>query len=302
MRCLIPAVLLISLLALGCGSTDASLESSGGGADASDAVMDAADAGDTLEAGQTTETNEAADDAIIDVASEVSIEGGSGGDADADATSDDAEAGDDALDCNALSAEIAAQTQVIGSTSVVVRLDYTSLKVLGQVAVKGGYAGGMKEQVARDVAQKDTGYGGGTLLSGPDPEDEWVFFTSAGDFGGSAAVSARTGLTVFGGSTVWAGKGDINYPKDWNLIDLGSGCPPRERRPARGFDLGQGQPLAQAKVDAAVDVVWQTALPAALMQWGYVFDVLVLLYPRSVGAFDPATAEYVVIVNAGWLE
>jgi len=29
---------------------------------------------------------------------------------------------------------------------------------------------------------------------------------------------------------------------------------------------------------------------------------VVLRYPRSVGMFDPTTAEWVVIVSGGWLE
>jgi hypothetical protein len=50
------------------------------------------------------------------------------------------------------------------------------------------------------------------------------------------------------------------------------------------------------------NVVLATALPAAFRKWGDLFDVVVLLYPRTLGTFDPAAAEYVVLVNAGWLE
>ena len=52
----------------------------------------------------------------------------------------------------------------------------------------------------------------------------------------------------------------------------------------------------------AAYAVLDTALPAAFWQWGYVFDIMVLLYPRSVGAFNPTTAEYIVLLNAGYLE
>jgi hypothetical protein len=52
----------------------------------------------------------------------------------------------------------------------------------------------------------------------------------------------------------------------------------------------------------AADVVLATALPSAFARWGSLLDVVVLLYPRSVGAFDPSTAEYIVLLNAGWLE
>jgi len=30
------------------------------------------------------------------------------------------------------------------------------------------------------------------------------------------------------------------------------------------------------------------------------FDTVVLLYPRSVGAFNPLTAEWIMILNARW--
>lgn len=35
---------------------------------------------------------------------------------------------------------------------------------------------------------------------------------------------------------------------------------------------------------------------------GYVFGATVLRYPRTVGAFDPTTAEWIVLLNGGWLE
>ena len=60
--------------------------------------------------------------------------------------------------------------------------------------------------------------------------------------------------------------------------------------------------LEPADIEAALDVVWRTALPAGFAAGGYLFDAVVLRYPRSVGAFDPATAEWIVILNAGWLE
>jgi hypothetical protein len=52
----------------------------------------------------------------------------------------------------------------------------------------------------------------------------------------------------------------------------------------------------------AAEVVLATALPAAFARWGGVLDTVVLLYPRSVGVFNPTTAEYIVLLNAGWLE
>lgn len=39
-----------------------------------------------------------------------------------------------------------------------------------------------------------------------------------------------------------------------------------------------------------------------LWQGGYVFDAVVLSYPRSGGVFDPGSAEWVVLLASGWLE
>ena len=74
------------------------------------------------------------------------------------------------------------------------------------------------------------------------------------------------------------------------------------RAGGRGYDLGTGQALSAVQVSAALAPVWQTALPSGMWQNNYVFEEVVLLYPRSVGVFDPATAEWIVLVNGGWLE
>ena len=143
--------------------------------------------------------------------------------------------------------------------------------------------------------------GDGKLLSGPSPEDEWVFLQEPSDFGGVAAVSVRSGRTVFAGSIVWMGTGDILLPTTWDASDLGGGCgPPPHAFTARGFNLAGGE--TELRFAAAADVVVATALPAAFLQWGSLLDVVVLLYPRTLGVFDPTKAEYVVLLNAGWLE
>jgi hypothetical protein len=186
----------------------------------------------------------------------------------------------------------------------VVRLDYTTKAILGYRILCGSYAQTTEDE-ARATAQADTGYGAvGTFLSGPAPEDEFVFYESPGDFGGVGAVSARSGISVFGGSIVWDGQGDITYPAAWQpAAELGAGCmPPASPPPSRGFDLSTGGILPQAEVDAATLAVWDTALPEGLWELGYVFDAVVLLYPRSVGEFNPTTAEWIVLVNSGWLE
>lgn len=189
--------------------------------------------------------------------------------------------------------------------TVVVRLDHDSLNVLGYAVVAGAY-GGVDEATARAVSQAASGYGTqGTLLSGADPADDWVFYQSPGDFGGVGVVSARTGLAVFGGSIIWMGTGDITWPTSWSpASDLASGCSASDGGfgTTRGFDLVTGGALSTGDVDAVLAAVADTAVLPAIWHGGYAFDAVVLRYPRSVGVFDPTTAEWIVLISGGWLE
>lgn len=221
--------------------------------------------------------------------------------------------GDD-LDCQAYApctascedevSAIAKETQLVGSCSAVVRLDYLTRSILGWQLVCGKYAQ-VTEDAARKTAEADTGYGAGKLVGSAGPADLYVFYEPPGDFGGVGAVSARTGLSVFGGAIVWDGAGDITYPLQWRSPEsLGVDCEPfASPVEARGHDLAEGgTDLPEDLIAAALDPVRSTALLEGMATSGYVFDAVVLLYPRSVGVFDPTTAEWIVIVNGGWLE
>lgn len=212
--------------------------------------------------------------------------------------------GGGSADCAALVQAIAQQAAGTVTCTSVVRLDYASRAILGYRIICGPYAQ-TTEAEARAAAQAQTGYGAaGQSLAGATPEDDFVFYEPPGDFGGVGAVNARNGLPVFGGGIVWDGAGEITWPTAWDAPEgLGAGCATSTSPPAaRGFDLRDASALPAADVDAALAVVWQTALPEGLWQGGYVFDAVVLLYPRTVGAFDPATAEWIALVNSGWLE
>ena len=209
--------------------------------------------------------------------------------------------------CEALSKAIGDETTGVFTCTTVVRLGYESLAILGFQLSCGKYAQA-DETTARATADADTGYGlAGNALSGATPQDEYVFWEPPGDFGGVGVVNARNGLSVFGGSIIWGGTGEISFPADWRpAADLGPDCIPMTNAlppPSRGFDLSAGgTELGAAEVDDALTQAWVTALPDGLMQGGYVFDAVVLLYPRTVGVFEPSTAEWIVMVNSGWLE
>jgi hypothetical protein len=52
-------------------------------------------------------------------------------------------------------------------------------------------------------------------------------------------------------------------------------------------------------VNKVLGIVKQTAIPAAMWSGGKVHDAVVLRYPRSVGMFDPNTAEWIALINGG---
>jgi hypothetical protein len=210
-----------------------------------------------------------------------------------------------AVDCSPFAAKLQPEFQMVGACTAVVRLDYTTKAILGY-AVRCGKYSLTDEATARKAAVASTGFGASSKqIAGANPEDEYVFFQPPGDIGDVAAVHRRTGLAVFGGSIIGLGKGDISFPKEWRpASDLGKSCDNTKIMvpPARGFDLQDGATLPDKETEAALQVVWKTALPQAMAQANYIFDAMVLLYPRSVFAFDPATAEWIVLLNGGWLD
>jgi len=239
---------------------------------------------------------------VMSTASGGSNRGGASGDDPSEGGSANAGTGGDGPeDCRGKTTTLASEYSA-GSCTAIVRLDYLTLKQLGHAFVCGG-ASSLNEAQARATASADvelpytSDIGEGDLLSGSSPNDAWVFYQSPGDFGGVAAVSAVSGLTVFAGSIVWSGTGEAAYPKDWSSTDLGTECYAEEPPiPVRGFDLSENGKLANA-AQIAEPVLRSALIPAFKAKGGHAETALVLLYPRTVGAFDPTVAEYVVLVN-----
>jgi hypothetical protein len=205
--------------------------------------------------------------------------------------------------CNDIDQALANQLTSTHCSSVV-RLTFGALYTKGYAIVCGA-GPGPDEATARTTAQADTGFGQGKLLSGANPADEYVFWSSPGDFGGASAVSASSGLTVFGGSIIWAGTGEIDYPTLWNPANqLGycGGTPPANPT-SRAFDLSGGQAGdVQSGAESALSAVMQTELPKGITLGGHqIVNAVELLYPRSVGVFDPSSAEWIVILNSSAL-
>jgi len=185
--------------------------------------------------------------------------------------------------------------------TMVVRFTYNTLTPLGHQFICGSGSGTpIDENTARATAQADTGFGSGKLVS-PPKLDEWLFFVSPTDLGGAAAVNVYSGLTVFGASIVWAGKGSIAWPETWRHESLGD-CPPSQSLgDARGFVLAaSATEMPAEELEKVLARVASTAIPKGV-PWNK--NYVVLAYrPSSVGSTMPIDTfdEYVVLVNS-WL-
>ncbi len=212
-------------------------------------------------------------------------------------TSDGSGGGAGASGCDKLVSDMQEQLRTNGTCSTVVRLDHQSLAPIGYVCICGDYTT-TSEATARANAQADTGYGQGKLLSGPAPADESVFCSSPSDLGAVSAVSARSGMPLFGGSIVLSGAGTVNYLSIWQTAGLGVGCGPTAvSLSIRGFELRGGYELPEPELLKVAEVVLSSAIARAMTRMGNITDALVLLYPRTVGTFELTTVEYVVILN-----
>ncbi|MEZ4293811.1 MAG: hypothetical protein R3B70_02460 [Polyangiaceae bacterium] len=207
-----------------------------------------------------------------------------------------------ARDCRSARDSVASVASPGKMCTAVVRMAYASRSLLSYRLVCAA-PGRVSPRQARPRAEADTGFGeGAPLVSGLDPEDELVFWESPSPDGGVAAVSARHGLTVFGGSIVWDGPGRVVFPVAFQPPEgAGPGCGSAAARPpARGIDVRSLDELPAPDLEAALDVVWSTVVPDALARSGVLLDAMVLLYPPSVGvSFDATAAEWVVLLNSG---
>ncbi|HVR62852.1 MAG TPA: hypothetical protein VMU50_13195 [Polyangia bacterium] len=229
-------------------------------------------------------------------------------DAAAGVDASDGGTGDALLGCAEASAGLALKLHAMqgAQCTVVVRLDFQSLAVLGYQVICGP-AATVSEAQARATAAADTGFGGDAsaapALNPANPGDAFVFYQVPSDLGGAAAVSARTGLTVFGGGVVRAGRGEITYPTSWRpAAELGAGCAPADGIPSpRPYSVGA--PVSDPTVAAAVAAVAQTAVPSAIWRSGQITGAVALGYARSVGLVtaDGGTSagdEWIILVNS----
>lgn len=145
--------------------------------------------------------------------------------------------------------------------------------------------------VVRQIAQRSTSVSDSMPLT----------FTSRGpaDVGWSLFTYPETGDTVFFGYTVWAGHGDRVIPRE--LIS------PRSFAPAAG-PVSKPQSLTyypayigtRPDLRPQADSAWAAAqrLDVAEEFARRPYHAGVFFYPRSVGGFDPETADWIVFLYA----
>ncbi|GEM_PF-4125802 len=179
------------------------------------------------------------------------------------------------------------------SCAIVIRNSYQSGEFLGwsRECRDNGPAPSLGEALALSTW-------GGTDIS--QSEHDYVLYAEPGDFGGLAVVGEHSGL-VFDAGIVWAGTGDINVPNSVaEPATLGPDC----FSPTPGFALdvwsydvtNSEDPFTLSEAsELTLDALWSSAVFYGLQ--GTPATVSLLVYPRTMGAFDPSTAEIITIID-----
>lgn len=220
---------------------------------------------------------------------------------------------DDDADSARCDAQIAALapfvTHPAGGCSVVLRLHHETLELLGYQSTCAPYGDTrLDESQARDLTQCCAS--AGTPLDPPDPANDddddqpWVFHATPDtpeELGAVAVVSTHIAALVFEATIARDGVGGIVHPDPWyEPSALGAGCGMVPMPEAlRSHDLVEGGAIAEDRLSAVWGVVGSTAVPFAMAVVGEPRRAAVLRYPRRVDAFDPSTAEYVVVIEGG---
>jgi hypothetical protein len=208
--------------------------------------------------------------------------------------------------------------------SAVVHLDYQTFLPLGHmivcapplpVSAMSAFAGchnvvGYDNSGAVQVADSRLASQGGDQL--------FVWFDKPHDEGSMCVTNALSASLLFAGTTWFGGRGDIVYPKEgvsvgvdvssWNTMsDVNVGCYGATAAEVGSPDALRARaltiqvPTTSADVASALKLVWDTGIPAALVHGSprHLRNAVVVDYARTAGGPDMASAERIVIVNAG---
>jgi hypothetical protein len=208
--------------------------------------------------------------------------------------------GEPADQCQTIIDTLAAEfAQPDGGCSVLVRFKFETFEPIEWTKYCAPYSDAKFTE--EDARKRSECCGDGTLLGAGEPDQPFVFYSKPEPEGGVTVVSNHLGERTFEATIKgMMGTGNISHPKDWKPADkLGSECaatPPA----AIGYDLSMdGAELDKKSLDAVLTAFADTAVVPALEQHGKIYRTLVLEWPQIAEPFDPAKAEYVVIVESG---
>lgn len=121
------------------------------------------------------------------------------------------------------------------------------------------------------------------------------------DFGGFAVLHPCSGLVVYAGSIIWAGTGAQFFPAVPTYFDISERAT-EKASPPRALDVvigpgGTPDESGEKNGMAAWNSIKDRRLVYELASRPY--SVLVYLYPRGVGVFQPEYADWVIFVHQG---
>ena len=187
--------------------------------------------------------------------------------------------------------------------ALLISFDYETFEPLGWNFSCGPGDLGLTEEEASAL----TTWGGVDISEPEGAEDDdrsFIFYTVPVDGGGVGWVSNHAGL-LFDATIEWNGNGAIHYPSEFaDPSELGTGCPDLNQGfETRGYDLSTGAipttwALPEGHTEALLDSLQNTAV-MRVVQHTFHSQVWIdiLAYPRTLGGFDPSTAEYIMVIE-----
>ena len=124
--------------------------------------------------------------------------------------------------------------------------------------------------------------------------DRFILFNLQANFGGRFLYDKCSGLLVFAGSVIHNGKGRQFFPAESLPIDN-----------LKKLETIRKHPISIKVIGLFGDTTFEDGIKAYkesenynfIQAWAdYDFNVLVLLYPKTIGFFDPNNAEWIFII------
>lgn len=126
-----------------------------------------------------------------------------------------------------------------------------------------------------------------------------VRFRPPGDFGDITFRYTATGDTIFYGSIIWLGRGDIEYPREFMPASEfeNAAALPDDPLSVEYFNIVPelDEELFKAQADSAWNRVKELDIVGEFAKGGY--RVGIYLYAPAVGLFDPQAAKWIIFLH-----